>query len=265
LLAFGQRPGLLDDAGLVGFGQRRAQGRQPFPFRRRLFRAQFRIGGHGQPDPVRVVQQQLPGESRDEIDVPAFDSELLQQRIAVQRRQRVAAVDRRGQRFHQQAQAVGEAVASDFALAQFQLMEGGVHRILRHALGGDLSQHVEHQRLDRPCVFGVGTLQPTDEGGLAGGGVETAQRRRRGAEFGGFQGVAQRRTAVVQQHVAQQPRPQGRQRVGDRSQQPAQHDMRLIARVFGAIQGIVDQVDDRRGMAALVEDGQVELQGLELI
>jgi len=69
---------------------------------------------------------------------------------------------------------------------------------LRHALGGDSAQHVEHQRLDRFGVFGIGTFQATNESGFTGRGVEAAQRRGRGAEFGGFQRVPQRRTAVVQ-------------------------------------------------------------------
>jgi hypothetical protein len=86
-------------------------------------------------------------------------------------------------------------------------------------------------------VFGIGAFQSANEGGFAGGGVEAAQRRRRGAEFRGFQRIAQRRTAVIQQHVAQQPRAQRRQWVGDRPQQPAQHDVSLVAQVFGVIQG----------------------------
>ncbi len=122
-------------------------------------------------------------------DCPAFRPQLLQERIAVQRGDGIAAVNRWGEGFHQQVQAVGKTVPGDFPLAQFQLMQGGVHRLLRDALDGDLLQHVEHQRFDRFGVFGVGAFQAANEGGLARGGIETAHRRRRGAKFGSFQRV----------------------------------------------------------------------------
>ena len=124
-------------------------------------------------------------------------------------------------------------------------------------------QYVEHQFFNGVGVFGVGAFQTADEGRFAGGGVEPAQRRRRRAEFGGFQRVAQRRTAVVQQHIAQQPRPQRRQRIGDRPQQPAQHDVSLVAQIFAVVQRIVNQIGDRRGIALFGGNRQIQWQRLE--
>ena len=72
LLPFGQSLRLFDDADAVSFAQSRGNRRQPFPFRRRLFCAQFGIRSHRQPHPMRIVEQQLPGQLRDEIGITAF-------------------------------------------------------------------------------------------------------------------------------------------------------------------------------------------------
>ena len=130
-------------------------------------------------------------------------------------------------------------------------MQGGVHRLLRHAVSGDLLQDAQDQLLHRFRVFRVGAFQPADEGGFTAGRIKTAHRRWGRAQFGGFQRMAQRRTAVIQQHIAEQPRPQGRQRIGNRPQQPAQHDMSLVMQMFRIVQRVINQIGDRRGVSPL--------------
>ena len=134
-----------------------------------------------------------------------FHPQLLQQRDYCPAPAVVRAVNGWRQRFHQQVQAIRKAVAGDFPFAQFQLVQGGVHRLFRYAIGNNLLQYLEHQGLDGFGMFGV---EPPvrKRRWFAGGGVEAAQRRGRGAQFRGFQGIAQRRAAVVQQHIAQRAR-----------------------------------------------------------
>jgi len=108
LLRSGQRLGLDDDAGLVGLGQRRTDGRQFFVARAACF-ALSSGSGPWSAVPVRIFQQQLPGESRNENLLPGFPSATAPRADRCsQRGDGIAAVNRLGEGFHQQVQAVGK-------------------------------------------------------------------------------------------------------------------------------------------------------------
>lgn len=70
-----------------------------------------------------------------------------------------------------------------------------------------------------------------------------------------FPGHGAATAAVVSQHIAEQPGAQRGQRIGDRAQQPAEHDMGLPIEIVAAVHGIVDLVADRCGIAAFGGDG----------
>lgn len=83
---------------LIGGAECGLEGREPRLFRCRPLGAQSGIGRHAQAYPMRIIEQQFAHQPRNEIGGAAFGAQLFQQWIAVQRRQRIAAVDCRGQR-----------------------------------------------------------------------------------------------------------------------------------------------------------------------
>jgi hypothetical protein len=206
LLAFGQRLGLRDQTGLVGLGERRAEGRQPFALVPRLLCAQFRIGAMVSRTRCGLSSKQLPGQSRNEIRRIRLSTRNCSSSGSLSSAgDGIAAVNRRGQRFHQQVQAIGEAVAGDFPLAQFQLVQGGVHRRLRHPVGGDLAQYLEHQASTPSACSG---LEPSSPQTKVASRVEVSKPHSgEGAAPSSevSSALPQRRAAVVQQHIAQKP------------------------------------------------------------
>jgi hypothetical protein len=157
----------------------------------RLFRGALALGlpgvrAHGQTHAVRVVEQPAADLVLHEARLRRRGAQALQRRVDGERLHRVAVVHGLRQGVHNQLQAVGVAVAADLAPAKLDLVQHRLHLLGRHALLGHLGEHIQHQLFHRRGVLWLRAFDAGREQQLAGGIVQTAQRRGRTAECGGF-------------------------------------------------------------------------------
>ena len=192
LLALLQFLRQLDHTLLVGFAHARLEGRQPFRFRRQPPRREPGVRCHDQGDTVRIVEQQAPGQFLDVLRVAYVLLQRRQHRVQVQYRDRVRIVGGGAQGLQDNLQTVGKAVAADFPLVQFQLVQHSLQLRRRHTLPGHGFDDPEYQ-----CFQGIGgvclaTFNATAEDHLALGVLESAEGGGGLAEGGGFQCMHQR-------------------------------------------------------------------------
>ena len=133
-------------------------------------------------------------------------------------------------------EAIRIAVAGYFPLVEFQLMQGGLNLVDGNAGLADLQQGVSNQALNfcGRCCFAA--FETGHETHLAIRVFEATQGGGRCTQAGGFQCSHQGAGAVVQQHAAQQLRPEKIAEAGAVAKQPTHDNMGLAAgSVFGSI------------------------------
>ena len=213
---------------------------------------------------MRVVQQQTPGQAANEHRVANFFAQFGDHRFEIQCGDRVRVMRCRAQGLQNQIQAVGHTVAADLALVQFQLVQHSFELCLGDALIRHVFNHAEHQGLQGLAPLGFAALNTAAEHQLAQGVLQAAQRRRRGAQLGGLQGLLQRRGAVLQQHAGQQLRFEPVAQPGALAQQPGHNDMRFAPGVALFVVGIGLGHGNRRRQASLQGYGNALVQAFEV-
>ncbi len=149
---------------------------QSLGFRRIPAPGQLAVRRHDQGDPVRVVQEQLPRQIGNERRILDVLPQLFEHRVQVQYADRIAAVGGIADRGHDQLQAVGKAVAADFALVQLQLVQYRFHLFLRDAVFRDVANGVENHGFNGIRVFVPGAFHTAHECQFAHGVLQAAQR-----------------------------------------------------------------------------------------
>ena len=138
-------------------------------------RGQFGIGCQYQGDPVRVVQQQAPGQLPDVVRFLDAAAQPGDHRFQVQHGNGVAVVGGATQRLQYQLQAIGIAIPGDFALVQLQLMQHCFHAVVTHAVSGHLFQYLQHHGFQGVGVFRFAAFDTAAEHHLPHAVLKTAQ------------------------------------------------------------------------------------------
>ena len=139
-------------------GKLRANDRKPGFFGLFTARRQLLVGVHSESYPMLVVHQQFAAQIFDEFGVLDIFPQARQYRFKVEQGYRITAMGGTGQRRQNQLQTVGIAVAADFTLLQFELMQRRLDLLLRHAIAGDIAKDTEHQLLQRVRTFRLAAL-----------------------------------------------------------------------------------------------------------
>ena len=154
--------------------------------------AELLIGTQGKTNAMLVSQQQVPDQLLDEIGVLDRFTQALDHGIEVEQFDRFAAVDGSRQAVEYELQAERVTVATDFTLAQFQLVQYRFKFLVRDTVIRDIPQHVEHQFLECTSILYLAALETTHETHLVVGIFQAAQRRRRSTQAGLLERMTQR-------------------------------------------------------------------------
>ena len=122
-------------------------------------------------------------------------SQIGNDRLQVEHGDRIAVVGGAAECLQYELQAVGKTVSADFPLVQFELVQDGFEPVLGNAVISDLCDDLQHQFLQ---VVGMCRLAAAAEHQLPHGILQATQGGGRQSQFGGFQGMLQRRSTVFQ-------------------------------------------------------------------
>ena len=100
--------------------------------------AEVLIRAQGQTYPVLVIEQQLACQILDESRILDRFTQRVDDRIEVEQRYRVTAVDGSSQAVEDQLQAERVMIAANLTLAEFELVQYRFEFLVRYAIHGDI-------------------------------------------------------------------------------------------------------------------------------
>ena len=147
---------------------------------------------------MRIFQQLAADQAGNILGITDFFPHIRQHRLQIKELNRIAAMDHRRNRGHDQLQAIREAVAGNLALVQLQLVQNGFKALLADALFHHLGQRLFQQRFKVALLVRVTALNATHKGHFTVGVLKAAHGGWRLPDVGRFQRPHQGRRTVFQ-------------------------------------------------------------------